>query len=415
VPLADLSEPALIPDAVLNALRLPRRESDGEAPLDPVVAALSQQPSLLVLDNMEHLVEGGGAEIVQTLLGALPTYHSGHLTPIAGSARRARVRGGTASHPQRNGRPGAVVAVRQRAPVRGPGAAGQARLPDHQPQRAGCSGVGGPLEGIPLAVELAAARAQVLTPSQMLARLGDRFELLVSRKRGAAARQRTLRAAVDWSYQLLDPDLQSFFCRLSVFRGGWTVEAAEAVCEEPLALDYLAQLRDSSLVLTNESEQGIRFRMLETLREFGAEQMVPQERAALAGRHLHYYVTYAEQTPTGPGDRMAVTLDHQEAEYDNFRAALDWQPSEEVRQTYEQQTVRLLNALSWLWQIRGYWSEGRRWCAQVLNASRNQPNREPKCFCWRQGWNTAWATTWPRVLSMRKAGPSSRPKTIAMG
>src|SRR5262249_4143924 len=116
------------------------------------------------------------------------------------------------------------------------------------------------LEGIPLALELAAARAQVLTPAQMLPLLQRRFAFVVSRKRDVVARHQTLGAAIAWSYRLLSPELQRFFARLSVFRGGWTLEAAEAVCEEPQALDYLEQLREWSLVLAEETEQGMRFR-----------------------------------------------------------------------------------------------------------------------------------------------------------
>src|SRR5262249_53248175 len=129
------------------------------------------------------------------------------------------------------------------------------------------------LEGIPLALELAAARAQVLTPGQMLRQLARRFEFLVSRKRDGAERHQTLHAAMDWSYRLLSPELQRFFARLSVFRGGWTLEPAEAVCNEPLALDALAQLRECSLVLAEEDGEETRFRMLETLREFGQEYL----------------------------------------------------------------------------------------------------------------------------------------------
>src|SRR5205085_6559276 len=120
------------------------------------------------------------------------------------------------------------------------------------------------LEGMPLAIELAAARAQVLTPAQMLTHLEDRFTLLVSRKRGLAERQRTLRATIDWSYRLLSPELQRFFADLGVLRGSWTANAAEAVCEEPLTLDCLAQLRESSLLVTEEGEFEMRFRLLET-------------------------------------------------------------------------------------------------------------------------------------------------------
>ena len=103
--------------------------------------------------------------------------------------------------------------------------------------------------------------------------MSNRFEFLASRKRDVSERHRTLQAAVEWSYRLLSPELQRFFTRLSVFRGGWTAEAAEAVCEEPLALDHLAQLRECSLVLTDDSGLDMRFRMLETLREYAAERL----------------------------------------------------------------------------------------------------------------------------------------------
>src|SRR5207249_11216154 len=128
--------------------------------------------------------------------------------------------------------------------------------------------------------ELAAARAGVLAPAQMLERVSQRFELLSSTQRGVAPRHRSLRAALEWSYQLLVPELQRFFARLSVFQGGWTLEAAEAVCAEPKALLYLEQLRECSLVQAVETGGEMRFRLLETLREYGAEQLEPEAREA---------------------------------------------------------------------------------------------------------------------------------------
>src|SRR5438046_7599962 len=108
----------------------------------------------------------------------------------------------------------------------------------------------------------------------MLSQLSHRFDFLASRKRDVAERQRTLRGALEWSYRLLAPELQRFFSRLSVFRGGWSVGAAEQVCEEPLALDYLEQLRECSLMLSGDAEDSaLRFRMLETLREYGQERL----------------------------------------------------------------------------------------------------------------------------------------------
>jgi tetratricopeptide (TPR) repeat protein len=233
------------------------------------------------------------------------------------------------------------------------------------------------LEGIPLAIELAAARAQMLTPTQMLLQLGKRFEFLVSRKRGVTERQRTLRATVDWSYRLLSPELQRFFACLSVFRGGWTLEAAEAVCDEPLALDYLAQLMECSLVIAEDeqrqrramvlqrhidfdpgSEERVRFRMLETLREFANEQLTPEERTDLQRRYLEHFLHLAEEAePRLLGPEEGVYLNRLEIEHDNLLAALDW-PPESLNDA--EKSARLVNALSWFWIAARHSKEGRR-------------------------------------------------------
>ena len=151
------------------------------------------------------------------------------------------------------------------------------------------------LDGIPLALELAAARAQVMTPAQMVAELEHRFDFLVSRKRDVEHRHQTLRAAMEWSYRLLSPQLQRLFAGLSIFRGGWTAQAAEAVCGEPQALEHLEELRECSLILAEQTQGEIRFRMLETLREYAAEQLDPEEDAALRHRHAEYYLALAEK------------------------------------------------------------------------------------------------------------------------
>ena len=189
------------------------------------------------------------------------------------------------------------------------------------------------LEGIPLALELAAARAQVLTTSQMLAELRHRFDFLVSRKRDLAERHRTLQAAVDWSYGLLSTELQRFFAGLSVFRGGWTAAAAQAVCEEPQALAYLEQLRECSLILAEAGADDTgetRFRMLETLREYGREHLAAEEGAVRRQKHAEYHLALAEEAePTLLGEQQVVWLGRLEKEHGNFRAALEWFKSAE--------------------------------------------------------------------------------------
>jgi predicted ATPase len=183
------------------------------------------------------------------------------------------------------------------------------------------------LEGIPLAIELAAARAGVLTPGQMLEQIADRFDFLVSRRRDIADRHRTLRAALDWSYRMLLPDLQAFFSRLSVFRGGWTAEAAEAVTGESEVLDCLEYLRDFSLVLTAEVAAAIRFRFLETLREFAWEQLGEAERQQLSQRHADYFLGVfcpAAEAGLSGSEQEPRWLRRLEAEQENLRAALEW-------------------------------------------------------------------------------------------
>ncbi len=213
------------------------------------------------------------------------------------------------------------------------------------------------LEGLPLAIELAAARASAMTPSQMLAHLGRRFEFLVSRKRGVAERHRTMRAAIDWSWRLLSPELQTFFARLSVFRGGWTAEAAEAVCDEPLALDHLAMLRECSLVQTDDRGSEMRFRMLETLREYGDEQLTSVERTLAQRRHWEFFLSLAEEAkPHLQGPDQLIWLDRLDAEHDNLRAAL-----ERLRDDPDggDLGLRMCSTAMRFWHTRCNWTEGR--------------------------------------------------------
>ena len=364
VPLQELSEAELIAGAVVEALALPRLP-DVE-PLDQIVTALSRQPSLLVLDNFEQLVEEG-ASVVRDLLERVPT-----LTCLVTSRRSLDLTGESQFLVPPLPTPGgAEIAdgLMRCASVQLFVDRAQAARPDFQVTSASAAAVAelcDRLEGVPLALELAAARAQVLTPSQMLAELRHRFEFLVSRKRDVGERHRTLQAAVEWSYGSLSPELQRFFARLSVFRGGWTVEAAQAVCEEPLALDYLEQLRECSLILVDEGgdETGeVRFRMLETLREYGREELAEEE-TVRRERHAEYYLALAEEAETKPrGEARAAWRRRLEREHDNFRATLAWVKSAEDG---AEPGLRLASAL-WLWRPR--WShvnEGRRHLAEAL-------------------------------------------------
>ncbi len=374
VPLADLVEARYIPDKVLAVLGLGRVAAVDL--LEQIAAALAPRDSpgtrcLLVLDNFEHLVDDG-APLVQRLMERAPA-----LSLLVTSRQRLGLPGEREFPVEPLPVPG--VQGREEDPeplttlVANPSVRlfvdrAQAARADFQvtPGNAAViAAVCARLEGIPLALELAAARARVLTPAQMLTRLEQRLELLVSRGRVAEPRHRSLRAALDGSFHLLTPDLQRFFAMLSVFRGGWTLEAAEAMAESREGiLDGLEELRDVSLVAAAESgNREMRYRMLETVREYAAEQVDPEQRAALARRHAAYYramVEGAEMELLGPGQASwLATLD---LENENFRAALDWSAeSGEV-----EEGLLLAGGLWGFWWVRGHLEEGRQRLARLL-------------------------------------------------
>lgn len=255
------------------------------------------------------------------------------------------------------------------------------------------------LEGIPLAIELCAAWVQALSPMQMLAQLDRRFDLLVSRRSDSEPRHRSLRAAVEHSYHLLSPELRQFFTRLAVFRGGWTLETAEAVAKAQLpasaedqfgdidgdipsmahkhpadspparidsvsTLDLLMRLRDRSLVITEESGPEMRFRMLDTLRDFSWNQRNPSGDAALRRWHAEHFLSLAERAePHLTGPDQAVWLDRLKAEHDNLRAALAWS----VESAESEISWRLAAAVAPFWFARGHLAEGQDWLSRVAD------------------------------------------------
>ena len=234
------------------------------------------------------------------------------------------------------------------------------------------------LDGIPLALELAAARANVLSVEQIAKRLDDRFRLLTGGARTALPRQQTLRAMIDWSYNLLSADEGLLFRRLSVFTGGWRLEAAEAVCggdgiDSYLVLDLLSQLVNKSLVIMKEENSESRYHGLETIRQYGREKLFETEEAAqIRNKHLDFFIQLAEQGfegLLGPDD--LVWIDKLEAENDNFRAALSW--SLESPQVDPQKALQLSGALQDFWDTRGYTSEGFQWYKEALKKATDDP------------------------------------------
>jgi predicted ATPase len=250
------------------------------------------------------------------------------------------------------------------------------------------------LEGLPLALELAAARAAVLSPPQMLSQLEQRFAFLVSRRRDLSPRHRTLWAAIESSYQLLDRELQQSFARLAVFRGGWTLEAAEAVCQsgaglgadprgdaaagKRTTLECLEQLRETSLIGVEERGGRVRYRLLETLREYGWEQLVAAgELTGARSRHRDWYLQLAEQADaSGYEPKQKQWLTRLEAELDNLRAVLGWcqeQAAVGSDRVAAEAGLRLARALDRFWMGRGYLVEGLNWLEGALAHSTQLP------------------------------------------
>ena len=226
------------------------------------------------------------------------------------------------------------------------------------------------LDGLPLAIELAAARIKMLPPKAMLQRLGSRLKLLTGGARDLPERQRTLRATIEWSYALLDEGEQLLFGRLAVFSGGRTLEAIEAICdaEGDLPVDTfegVSSLLDKSLFRQEEGPDGEpRFVMLETVHEFAREKLEESGEAEEIKRaHAQYFLTLAEEAyPELKRPNQLEWLERLEAEHDNMRAALSWA----LERKEAEVALRLGGALWWFWSVRGYHSEGRRWLEEAL-------------------------------------------------
>jgi tetratricopeptide (TPR) repeat protein len=242
------------------------------------------------------------------------------------------------------------------------------------------------LDGIPLAIELAAARVNVITPAQIVTRLSDSMRLLTSGNRGALPRHQTLQAAIAWSYALLSSQEQAVFRRLAVFVGGWTLEAAEAVCADDGSfssevavtdvLEVMARLVDKSLVGVDEQGQVARYRFLETIRQYAHARLQESgEESAMRQRHAMVFLEMAEAAEPHLTDAQQTRLLEQlELDLDNVRAALGLM----IEQSAGDLAARLSGALYRFWYRRGHLSEGRRWLEAALSLLSTEPHvREP--------------------------------------
>ena len=369
VELAGITDPALTAQHVAEQLGV--REQRTAAATQAIIDLIRDRAFLLVLDNCEHLVDSA-ARLVEALLRACP-----RLRVLATSREPLAIAGERAwlvpplSLPA--GEPATTTAEAAAAcdAVRLFVERAQDVLPGFTLDAGNAGAVAEicrRLDGLPLAIELAAARVRVLSPAQIVERLADRFRLLGSGSRTAIPRHQTLRAAIDWSYALLTGDEQRLLDRLSVFSGGFTLGAAEATCaldpDEAVALlDVLARLVDRSLVTVREAGGSARYALLETVRQYAAERLRARgEEEALRRRHAGYfYELVAAAEPHLITAQRRPWLDGVHAEIDNIRQALTW-----TRTADPIGHLRLTGMLCWFWFSTGFWAEGRRWSEEAL-------------------------------------------------
>ncbi|WP_307652914.1 BTAD domain-containing putative transcriptional regulator [Streptomyces sp. DSM 42143] len=367
--LAPVDDPDAVPEAVLTALGARETVLYGAGAEEMrAVAATDRQATaverlvehcgrrrmLIVLDNCEHVVDAA-ARLAEELLARCP-----NLTVLATSREPLGVPGELLRPVEPLPEPAALRLLADRGAAARPGF-----RPDADEETAdACAEICRRLDGLPLAIELAAARLRMLTPRQIADRLDDRFRLLTSGSRTVLPRQQTLRAVVDWSWDLLDEEEREVLRRLSVFAGGCDLAAAEAVCG-PAALDALGSLVDKSLVVAAPSgSDGMRYRLLETVAEYAGERLDESGgRPAAERAHLTYYRELARTTdPLLRGPRQLAAIERLEREYENLRTAL----RHAIAERDEQEALSLSLSLVWYWQMRDLRVEARNWFSEVM-------------------------------------------------
>ncbi len=368
VDLVRLSDPTIVPQAVASALGV--REVPGRALLATLAEYLRDRHVLLVLDNCEHLVIAC-AQLADALLRSCP-----HLRILATSREAVGVEGEltfrvpSLSVPDLQRLPPLEQLIHHEA-VRLFTERARWSLPTFAvtSQNAGAvAQVCVQLDGMPLALEMAAARVKVLTVEQIATRLDDRFRLLRAGSRTALPRHQTLRAAMDWSHDLLSERERVLFRRLSVFAGGFTLEAAEAICAgdgigKNEVLEVLTQLVDKSLVGVEGENGKVRYRLLETVRQYGHDKLHESEESGrVLGRYRDFFLAFVERAePELRGPEQEVWLHRLEVDYPNLRVALELSLEQEA-----EAGLRLASALWRFWEVRGRLSEGRGWLEEVL-------------------------------------------------
>ena len=377
VELATLTDPNLVLQAIAATFGV--REEPGRTLDQAVIEHFASRRLLLLLDNAEHLLDAC-VETVDALL------RQGAQSVVMVSSREAL---------------GIAGELTYRVPSLSLPDPGQRVTPEsllrcesvllfvervqlHTPHFSVTHGNASPvasichrLDGIPLAIELAAARARSLSVHELNERLDQRFRLLTGGSRTALPRQQTLRSTIDWSYELLKETEQALFCRLAVFSGGCTLDAAEHVCagegiDEVAVLDLLTSLCDKSLLQAEERHGTQRYRLLETVRQYASERLLDRSGGdRWRDRHFAYFVAFARQADTlvrGPDQQ--VWLDRLETEHDNLRAALTWAAAPGGDAV---SGLRLAIALLMFWYVRGHFAEACSLVSALLDVSQNAP------------------------------------------
>jgi predicted ATPase/DNA-binding SARP family transcriptional activator/tetratricopeptide (TPR) repeat protein len=378
VELAALTDAALVPQAVMDGIGL--KPNPGRNASEALADRLKSSDLLLVLDNCEHLAQPC-AKLAGTLLGACA-----HLRILTTSREPLGIAGESvwrvpslsvppATDHLGNRDKNLVAEVMEYEAVtlfveRAQQARSDFALTVHNVESV--SRVCRRLDGIPLAIELAAARVRSLTVEDIDGKLDQRFGLLTGGSRTALPRQKTLRSLIDWSYDLLNEPEKALLCRLSVFAGGWTVEAAEQVCAGTLVaqwevLDLLTSLADKNLIVAETFGPSVRYRLLETMRQYARDRLLESGDSELwRGRHLEYFLALAEEAlPHLTSVDHPTWLELLETEHDNLRSALAW--SSEGAGSAES-GLRLAASLWRFWDVRGYLGEGRGWLAALLDS-----------------------------------------------
>jgi non-specific serine/threonine protein kinase len=369
--LAPLNDASRVPGTLANLLGLRESEHKDLSVTDQLITYFRSRAALVLFDNCEHLIEAA-AQLVNILLTSCE-----NLSILATSREGLRVAG---EIPYRVPsleipRTGIEFAVDELSNIESlrlfaeRAAVASREFAFSSQNAAVIAQICRRLDGIPLAIELAAARTDVLSAQEISKRLDDRFNLLTRGLRAALPRHQTLRAMIEWSYSLLSEQERILFRRLAAFAGGWTLEAAEEVCSGNTihskdVLDLLSQLVDKSLVLVETKDGASRYRRLETIRQFAREKLAERGEAnQLQDRHMEYFLNKAEEIePFLTGSEQSVWMDYLELELDNIRAAMEWS----ISNKRGEESLRLIGSLSWFFFIHCHFREGSEWLERAL-------------------------------------------------